>query len=385
MLLGISGSVFLYNIFDPYQASARRQVKIGVSLKEARDALIGYAASSATRPGQLPCPDMNNDGDAEAPDATGCPSGNIGRVPWRTLGLNDLRDDAGERLWYAPSTVFTRGVINVCCFDNDTRGTLTVSQNLAATVITSEAVAVIFAPGPLVPGQTRSAANANNPVHYLDTTDGVSNAASPAFIAAQTSSTFNDRLLVMDTAHLWTVVEVRVAREMLALFKQYRDSSGCDCYPWAASDFDDDSTDNNRNGMVPIEVALPHTWGSLGITRPSWMIGSDEWGKQFLYAVAGDETEDHTGGTLTLGGVNKDIVIITPGPAGAVCREYSNPPTCNTGYRSTSRLRTNYIEDLPPPFDFDENNDYGQDFDYPPRDKYARDRIYSCPGTPGIC
>lgn len=26
----------------------------------AKDALIGFAASSATRPGQLPCPDTNN-------------------------------------------------------------------------------------------------------------------------------------------------------------------------------------------------------------------------------------------------------------------------------------------------------------------------------------
>ena len=33
-----------------------------------------------------------------------CVSLTLGRLPWRTLGLDKLGDDAGERLWYAMST-----------------------------------------------------------------------------------------------------------------------------------------------------------------------------------------------------------------------------------------------------------------------------------------
>ncbi|MCH9672907.1 MAG: hypothetical protein K0U93_15830, partial [Gammaproteobacteria bacterium] len=49
-------------------------------------------------PGALPCPDTNNNG-FPGPD---CGDG-VGRFPWRLLGTGDLRDGAGERLWYAVS------------------------------------------------------------------------------------------------------------------------------------------------------------------------------------------------------------------------------------------------------------------------------------------
>jgi len=309
----------------------------------AKEALIGYAAASATRPGQLPCPDMNNDGFAEAADTglNGCPSGNVGRLPWRTLGLEDMREGAGERLWYAVAPDFAR--------------------------------AVIFAPGATLPAQLRDGANANNPANYLDTTAGVSNAAISSFISAASWDTlppspppspFNDRLVIIDTAQLWTVVEKRIAREMLALLKRYRDTSACNCYPWAANDFDDDSVTGRESGMVPIENALPETWSSLGITVPSYMIGSNEWGKRFFYTVASNQTEYHTAGTLTADGVaNKDLVVITPGPAGA------SRPSTNL---------SDYIEDA-------ENRDHGVIFVTPLSTEYARDRIYICPGAPGIC
>ncbi len=371
-LLLFVGAASFFTLVSPASGRLKQEERTTGILTEAKEALIGYAASSATRPGQLPCPDMNNDGIAEARDSSGCPSGNVGRLPWKTLGLGDIRDAAGERLWYAASPVFTLNY-TACCLDVDTKGNLTVYQDKVTNLITSEAVAVIFAPGPALPGQLRDSTNANNPANYLDTTDGISNASLPAFIAAQNSDTlpqsptpspFNDRLVIIDTATLWTVVEKRIAREMLVLLKRYRDTSACNCYPWAANDFDDDSVTGNENGMVPIENALPETWSSLGITVPSYMIGSDEWGKRFFYTVAGNQTEYHTANTLTVDGVaNKDLVVITPGPAGA-----SRPST----------NMADYIEDS-------ENRDNGVVFVTPSSTSYARDRIYMCPGTPGIC
>ena len=370
-ILAIAGASIFFTYISGPSNRLKNEERTQKILSSAKVALIGFAASSSARPGQLPCPDMNNDGLAEAADSTGCPSGNIGRLPWKTLGLEDGRDSAAERLWYAASPDFTRNTTS-CCLDVDTKGTLTVSQDKAATVITTEAVAVIFAPGPSIAGQLRNTANENNPANYLDTTDGVSNAVMSGFIAAPdwntlpqspTPTPFNDRLVIVDTTALWTVVEKRVARDMVALLKAYRDASACNCYPWAANDFDDDSVNSQLAGMVPIENALPETWGSLGITVPSYMIGSDEWGKRFFYTVAETQSAAHGANTVTVDGAIKDFVLITPGPAGA-SRPSTNLP--------------DYIEDS-------ENNDHGRVFITPTSTAYARDRIYFCPGTPGIC
>jgi hypothetical protein len=356
MLLGIALSAFVYNMIDPAQASARREVRTEATLREARDALIGRAASDDNRPGSLPCPDTDNDGVAELFAGVDCPS-YIGRLPWRTLGLPDPRDDSGERFWYVLSPVF-RDNSAAGMLDVDTKGNLTAYRDSTAITLTTEAVALIFAPGPVVPGQLRDAANANNPANYLDTASGVNNAiAAGPFISARTSSTFNDRLLVITTAELMPVAEMRVAREMLALLSAYRAASSCACYPWASNNFDDDSVTGREDGMVPIEDALPETWSSLGITVPSYMIGSNEWGKRFFYTVAPVETASHSAGTLTVNGVSKNLVLITPGPAGA-----SRP----------SLTLSDYIDDA-------ENSDNGVVFITPSSTAYARDRIYTIP------
>src|SRR5215470_7444650 len=72
------------------------------ALAAAQQALIAYAASNRTLPGRLPCPDTTNTGVADT--SCGAAGQNqIGRLPWKTLGLTDLRDGSGECLWYAVS------------------------------------------------------------------------------------------------------------------------------------------------------------------------------------------------------------------------------------------------------------------------------------------
>src|SRR6185436_20415405 len=87
-----------------------RDTKTALALGQARDALIARAAMDVNRPGSLPCPDTDNDGAAELFAGVNCPA-YVGRLPWRTLGLPDLRDGAGERLWYAVSTRH-KGLLN---------------------------------------------------------------------------------------------------------------------------------------------------------------------------------------------------------------------------------------------------------------------------------
>jgi type II secretory pathway pseudopilin PulG len=337
---------------------------------QAKEALIGRAVSDDNRPGSLLCPDTDDDGSAELFGVGGdCPS-YIGRLPWRTLGLTDLRDSSGERLWYALSNRFrdhgTAEPIN-----NDTKGNRTVYSESTATTLTTEAVAVVFAPGASLGAQIRDAALALCPTtgttiahnqcaaNYLETAATVNNATTNGpYISAQRSDSFNDRLLLVTTADLMPTVERRVAREILARLQDYRNLSACGCYPWAANDFDDNSVDvpPRTRGGVPIENALPETWGSLGILVPPWL-PINKWGDKFYYAVAPAETATHTAGTLTVDVASKNVVLITPGPAGA-----SRPST----------TLPDYLDDA-------ENSNNNDIFVTPSSTAYARDRIYVIP------
>src|SRR6185295_12058519 len=100
-------------------SSASRDRATEHALADAREALLAYAADRAINaivgPGYLPCPDLDNDGWAES--TCGSLSGDggqderLGRLPWKTLGIADLRDGDGERLWYAVSTKY-KGLLN---------------------------------------------------------------------------------------------------------------------------------------------------------------------------------------------------------------------------------------------------------------------------------
>jgi len=362
LLVGMATAALVYGMVDTNTLALRRDKDTAAALAQAKQALIGRAVADQNRPGSLPCPDTDNDGMLTLNVdyfAGGVCANFIGRLPWRTLGLPDLRDDAGERLWYALSNLFSDNAATGM-LDNDTKGNRTVYSESSAVTITAQAVAVIFAPGPVLAGQLRdTAANQNTASNYLDSTGGANNAtAAGPYITAQRSDTFNDRLLVITTAELMPVVEQRVAREMLALLDKYKQFSSCLCYPWAANNFDDDSVTGRTQGMVPIEVALPEAWGSGTIPSvPSWIIGSNEWGKKFYYAIAPSESQDHTVGTITVNGASKNLVLITTGPAGA------------------SRPSTNlddYVDDA-------ENRDGGTIYLTPSSTAYARDRLYTIP------
>src|SRR5690606_16409670 len=86
LVLGIAATAVAYTRIGPTDIEIERDKRSAAALAQARDALIGRAAADSTRPGSLPCPDIDNDGDAESPVTYGgvCPS-YIGRFPWKTL------------------------------------------------------------------------------------------------------------------------------------------------------------------------------------------------------------------------------------------------------------------------------------------------------------
>jgi type II secretory pathway pseudopilin PulG len=170
-LVAVIGFVLALSWASVNPDGARRRATES-ALAEAREALIAYATARAidpaVGPGYLPCPDLDNDGWAEA--TCGSLSGELGqderlgRLPWKTLGIADLRDGDGERLWYAVSTKY-KGLLNcaasAACIDMSPEaalGTITVRDSTGAIVhdgtiaepyraAEGGAVAVVIAPG----------------------------------------------------------------------------------------------------------------------------------------------------------------------------------------------------------------------------------------------
>lgn len=270
-----------------------RQERTSAALVQARDALIGFSVkvlvsssdiacagtSNCPRPGDLPCPDMDNDGDAESScgsaDGSTGQSSRLGRLPWKTLGLPDLRDGSGERLWYAVSNRFKNNTRSTCnnselvtgCLNSDTPGTITISAADGSILHngggSSGAAAVIIAPGEVLlrqgggSMQDRSSTGINTANNYLDiatvggnTEDNanfVDGSATNGFIQGPVldsagKAILNDHLLVVTADHIIPLLEKRVAAEVrnclakYAAIPQNRGSSPNDgYYPWAAS------------------------------------------------------------------------------------------------------------------------------------------------------
>jgi hypothetical protein len=317
----------------------RQKSDTAKALAAAQAGLIGYATNDANRPGSLPCPDTDNDGSADLYAGAECPgyvaSSNVylGRLPWRTLGLTDLRDASGERLWYAVSRDFARNPTcsPTCPLTSDTRGQLTVTGSAPVNY----AIAVVFAPGQAVANQLRNAANQNTAAHFLEGENADGNNAT--FDTAAASTTFNDQLLAVTSFNLMPPVEQRVAREMIRYLNGYRAATGV--YPWA------DLGDGNSNGDIvtpaaynrnrfPCGNALPTNWGSGGTpVLPAWLANGcasvTGWAGVIYYAVAKNRLQNGGAscGPPTQCSASTLSVTNSGGRVATQCTT-ANPPVC---------------------------------------------------------
>lgn len=224
MVILILGSAsFLVSSMHSAALQIERDKITAAALAKAKEALIGYAASNSV-PGRLPCPeDTALIGTPYEGQALGSCSNTltvIGRLPWRTLGLGDIRDANGDRLWYARSPGFGSSPVN----GSDTPAQLTIDE------IPNAAVAVIFSAGPPINGQSRPAPpTPPSLTQYLDLSN---NDGNNTFITNGPATTFNDKLLVVSHGDLFRVVEKRVAGEVKQCLNDYA-ANGVGLYPWA--------------------------------------------------------------------------------------------------------------------------------------------------------
>jgi len=279
-----------------------RDSKTSRALAEAKEALLAYAVSNSTRPGNLPCPDRDAPGTTGYGDAEGsCASvsgTSVGRLPWKTLGIAELVDADGEPLWYMLSDNFRA---SAAIINSDTPGSLSIYDNSGATLLTpagSEAVAIVFAPGAPLGAQSRSSALSalcattgttilqnKCAANYLDTGANGRNNSAPGgpFIAANKTDTFNDRLLYITTEDMFASIEKLVSKKIESGIKPMLNSyySVWGAFPLAAH-FVRPSTSTftgqaaTLNGLLPIGNIVNSS------SSPLWKAGSTP-----TYAVSG--------------------------------------------------------------------------------------------------
>lgn len=249
------------------------------ALSRAHQALLAYAQqplgltlceSSCPRPGDLPCPDRNADGVAES--SCRLSSQRLGRLPWKTLGIGELRDGSGEWLWYAVSNAYKNNP-RLLPLNTDTPGSWSVRDVNGVHDDASAGngvVAVILAPmAPLQRSdgllQTRLPHQTQLANHYLDVFMGQDNAqaielATNGFIAVPPQANFNDMLRVVTASQMHRAMQQQV---LATLIPQLRCQSGsCASLPAVAH-----VEDLSCLGAASI------LGGCLSTTRPSAAIG----------------------------------------------------------------------------------------------------------------
>lgn len=206
-------------------------------LKLAKSALLGWAARQASdgsesNPGRLPCPEpaaaignADEEGKAAPNPAIGvstCLA--YGRLPWRTLGLDKLRDADGEPLWYVvsngwylPSSGTMLGI------NPNTAGGLSVDgiANAAVAFIVAPGAAMHVAPnanqllaGCVARTQTRTG-TPPNALDYLECQDIAGQSLRTTVVESALNGVMNDQGAVVRASEVLGAVEGAVAARIL--------------------------------------------------------------------------------------------------------------------------------------------------------------------------
>lgn len=219
LALLIVGSLYgLLRHLDPKALQAEQPGTTARALTTARDALLGYAATYREfHPdegyGHLPCPDTDGDGVADG----NCSSTTLGLLPYRTLGLPDLRDASGACLWYAVAARFKNNPKSDP-LNWDAQGELVITDASGANIVAAPddsnggVAAIVFAPGASLAGQDSGKLDSGFPCRaaptqpelYLEST------AAPFKNGADSSgSSVNDQLLWLSSADVFARIRAR--------------------------------------------------------------------------------------------------------------------------------------------------------------------------------
>jgi hypothetical protein len=281
-LLAVAVMVFAYVLTSRLNAASMfvgidRQHNAKV-MSRAKQALVGWMAMNAAgtddNPGRLPCPEAPGffgDPAQEGIAAGSCvPPNNVGRLPWRTLGMDRPVDAGGEPLWYAVSPGWSLPGASTTPINSDAAGQLPFNGE--------NVVALIFAPGVAqsvqvggscsARAQVRPAAGPPDVRDYLECGNETG-----AFVASAAGQTFNDQVQAVRTADvvpaLEAAIQQRMQREIAPSLRtvygaaNWGTSPGNPIFPFATP-FGDPGTSNFRGVDGQYQGLLPFTSSAAG-------------------------------------------------------------------------------------------------------------------------
>jgi len=279
LLLLVAGSLAL-SIDPRYSARHRVEQTTVTALARARDALLGRAAGDDNRPGSLPCPASDENGQAALFAGNRCPS-DIGRFPWRTMKTGELRDGYGELLWYSLSPTL-----------RDHPAAEPINPGTATTISVNGdtgIAALVFSPGPALAGQHGRPGN-----FVADYLDGSNADGDQTFAETSRNDSFNDRLLPLRSDRLFRIVSLRAIGETAG--PAGSPANGLHGYfrvhgtlPWADVDRDGMGDPESASGQLP--------YGELQL--PDWL-GRNDWLSRIAYQRLDDARARLSVGTTSV-------------------------------------------------------------------------------------
>ncbi|HAT51140.1 MAG: hypothetical protein HQL07_13320 [Nitrospirae bacterium] len=190
LLVVVLGASFYYFLDPRSQYLAEREG----TMRRMAWAVSGLVAYSGQSAGLLPCPDLDFPPDGRAEEVcTPIPGQLVGWLPWRTLGLPPLRDEAGNPLLYVVAPGSVNGGIG--------------QQSLKLGNRSAAQAAVVIAPGMALFGQKRSQAVSQGADWVREWLEGANQTAArqvPESVFEQQGESlmFNDRLLPLPVEQL---------------------------------------------------------------------------------------------------------------------------------------------------------------------------------------
>lgn len=335
-------------IGNPIDRTAEERMHNAAILQEAKTALIGYVAHHAAMsgendPGALPCPEAaGNIGTANEGIAAGnCTLPAVGRLPWRTLGLDKWRDAAGEPLWYVVSpgwgkpNAATNTVIN-----SNSTGQLTLEG-------AADVVGLIISPGR--PLQVSASASClarvqrrTTPSPAIDFRDYLEcENATPADLTLASSGpagSFNDQVLSVSGAEILPVIEAAVAhrfeRDVAPLLRAAYSSGpwpGNPLLPFAAPFTNPDASDYRGSAAIVNGLSqglLPFSYSTDPITGSACNAADRRCGATFVTWQASPPAPAPT--------ITGPLIV----PTSVGCSSTSTLVTCS--------FRATYLAGVPP-------------------------------------
>lgn len=265
------------------ELKAARLHKTEKALALAKEAIIDRSvsdmlSSGTPNPGRLICPEDTSliGTPTEGQARNNCPNAglNIGRLPWRSLKLGELKDGDGSLLWYSYSPGFQQSPINW-----NTPAGLKLNG--------ADVVAIVFSPGAPLAGQNRSQPTPANPPTLADYLEG-ENADGDFVFESQSAlmdgSSLNDRAVGITKEALFQALARRVLKTACGDASngllRYHQINGQ--FPWAA-DVPDGSQGTGGNGYLPTaDLSYPDV-GSQWILPPPGTNRND-WTRFIKYA-----------------------------------------------------------------------------------------------------